>query len=189
MLKLKLQYFGHLMQRADSLEKTLMLGKTEGRKRRGWQRMRWLDCITDSLDMNRSKLQETVKDRGAWCASVHGFRVGHNWATEKQQYSRLCFRCWGYYRKDNKHSRWGWTLNMNMIQNMNVTKHNVTWYSLFSPLWPRGLYPARLLRPWDFPGKNTVMACRLLLQGIFPTQRSNPVLLHCRWILYYWAIR
>ena len=89
MLKLKLQYFGHLMQRTDSLEKTLMLGRIEGRRRRGQQRMKWLDGITDAMGMSLSKLQEIVKDRKAWRAAVHGvtnsWTLLSNWTTATRQ--------------------------------------------------------------------------------------------------------
>ena len=98
MRTLKLQYLGHLMWRAISLEKTLMLGKIEGRKRRRWQRMKWLGDITNSMDMNLSKLQEIVKDRETWHAAVHGVAKRHDWATEQHprafSITKAC--CQGY---------------------------------------------------------------------------------------------
>ena len=87
MLKLKLQYFDHLMRRDNSLEKTLMLGKTEGRRGRGCQIIRWLDGIADAMNINLGKLQEMVRDREAWHAAVQGQRVGHTRATKQQQHS------------------------------------------------------------------------------------------------------
>ena len=92
MLKLKLQYFGHLMGRVDSLEKTLMLGRIGGRRKTGWQRMRWLDGITDSTDMSLNELQEIVMDREAWCAAIHGVAKSRPWLSDWTELSNHLVR-------------------------------------------------------------------------------------------------
>ena len=149
MLKLKLQYFGHLMHKTDSFEKTLMLGKIEGRKRRGWQRIRWLDDITDSMGMSLSKLWELVMDREAWHAAVHGVA-----------------------RSRTRLSHWTDSLRDPRLRPACVS---AKWLQPCPTLCKPVDVAYRLLYPWGPPGTNTGETCHALLQGTAPNPEIEPV--------------
>ena len=153
MLKLKLQYFGHLMQTADSLGKTLTLGKIEGRKRRGWQRMRWLDGIIDSMDMSVSKLQEIAKDKEAWCAAVHGVTKSltqlSNWITIKinREVQIIVFIPFTVFRKPcivmACFHKW-WPLLLGApLSPIHGCNHSGEFYYLTIDRWTKLIYPAK----------------------------------------------
>ena len=196
MLKLKLQYFRHLMQIADSLEKILMLGKIEGERNRGWQSPRWLDGMTDSMDLNLSKLWVMVKEREAWHTAVHGVTKSQtrlrDWTTTKlyklfrsssgepgvvhiHMFSHSLFvditeLCVLQFLKDY--------IFLHLDGCCLVAKSGLT---LFATPWT---VAHRILCTWDFPGKNTGLSCHFLLQGIFPTQGSSHISWIARRILY-----
>ena len=160
------------MRRVDSLEKSLMLGRIGGRRRRGRQRMRWLDGITDSMDMNVSKLRELVMDREAWRAVVHGVTKSQtrlsDWTDRlTDKFTRV--KCLVHAKGSSSHGSQKEAWDPDLAFEPPCAGLRLV-SEVSDSLRPHGLQPPRRLCPWDSPGKRTVMGCHALLQGIFSTQ-------------------